>query len=299
MDNFEVEGNELDQYLHSNSHSAGGRGSGLPPPPPYIPSNSTSSPSLAAAQAWATYKMSSTASGQLQRMAQTGGPGGGPQPGAGADTPGSPGNTSATAGTGDIGHHPHTGTTPTAIHHTNIPNSESYQQQQQDSEDNSPHSIKMEQSGLSVHFARDKYAFDMQANTSRFPFASLNPEGNDMDYGLSPDAAGQYYAQSSAMYSATGPVSPYQCMASGIRSLYPNPATATPQVAVSPINTATQWDRFTRPWFILHRRHVLDLVSICNLFISLWTRQRYAKISTKMERKRERTLPTLISAGLS
>ena len=247
MDNFEVEDNELDQYLHSNSHSAGGRGSGLPPPPPYIPSNPTSSPSVAAAQAWASaYKMSSTASGQLQRMAQSGGPGG-PQPGAGADTPGSPGNTGTTAGAGDMGHHPHTGATPTAIHHTNIPNNESYQQQQQDSEDHSPHSIKMEQSGLAAHFARDKYAFEMQANASRFPFASLNPDGNDMDYGSSPEAAGQYYAQSSAMYSATGPVSPYQCMASGIRSLYPTPATATPQVAVSPINAATQWDRFARP----------------------------------------------------
>ena len=54
MDNFEVEDNELDQYLHSNSHSAGGRGSGLPPPPPYIPSNPTSSLSVAAAQAWAS-----------------------------------------------------------------------------------------------------------------------------------------------------------------------------------------------------------------------------------------------------
>ena len=253
MDNFEVEDNELDQYLHSNSHTAGGRGSGLPPPPPYIPSNPTSSPSVAAAQAWASaYKMSSTASGQLQRMAQSGEP----QPGGGVSgdgTPGSPTGNTAAGGGGDMGvhhhtRHPHTGATPTAIHHTNIPNNESYQrQQQQDSEDNSPHSIKMEQSGLSSHFTRDKYAFEMQGNTSRFPFASLSAEGSDMDYGSSSEAAGQYYAQSSAMYSATSPVSPYQCMASGIRSLYQTPGSATPQVAVSPINAATQWDRFARP----------------------------------------------------
>ena len=250
MDNFEVEDNELDQYLHSNS--AGGRGSGLPPPPPYIPSNPTSSPSVAAAQAWASaYKMSPTAADQLQRMAQSGGPSG--TPGGSGKTPESP-TGSNTGGEADIGgahhhiRHPHTGTAPTNTHHTNISNSESYQQQQQqDNEDNSPHSIKMEQAGFSAHFARDKYAFEMQANASRFPFASLSAEAAEMDYGPNSEAAGQYYAQSSAMYSATSPVSPYQCMASGIRSLYQTPGSATPQVAVSPINAATQWDRFTRP----------------------------------------------------
>ncbi len=99
----------------------------------------------------------------------------------------------------------------------------------------------MEQSGLAAHFARDKYAFDMQ---SRFPFSSLAAEGSDMDYATS-DATGQYYAaqSSAAMYSATN----YQCMASGIRTLYPTPGGTASQVAVSPISAATQWDRFGRP----------------------------------------------------
>ncbi len=255
-----MEDTELDQYLHS---TGAGRGSGLPPPPPYIPSNPTSSPSVAAAHAWASaYKIGgSTASGQLQRMAQSGsgnnggGPQGQPQGQPESNcTPGSPNNNPGTAntsgGSGSEVHH--TGNTSTGLHHhnSNIPNSDSYatHHQQGDTDDTSPHSIKMEQSGLSAHFSRgaDKYAFDMQ---TRFPFSSLTAESSDMDYVSSSDAAGQYYAQSSAaMYSAAAanPVS-YQCMASGIRSLYPTPGGSTPQVAVSPINAATQWDRFTRP----------------------------------------------------
>ena len=222
MENFED--NELDQYLHSNPGAP--RISGLPPPPPYM-NNCTA---VSTAPTWpAAYKLSSSASGHLQRIA------------------------SSTVGAGQPGSlSPNTDLHSNSLQHGM---SQATQQQQQagttgsisdgyqsGGSDASPHSVKIEHS---PPLAATKFPYDMQ--TSRFPFSSLGTVDNsEVDY--SSTDSSQFYGQNAGMYPTAAPT--YQCMASaaGLRGLYaPGDTRSTPQMTVPPINANAQWDRFSRP----------------------------------------------------
>ena len=263
IDNFEE--SELDQYLPPNSHHhgvRGGPGVGQQPPPPYVPNQPVSNTS-APTSTWATpYRMSTpSASNQLQRMASTSS-----SHSTGNSSPISPGNTSSNTNNNTNNNTSNTSHDLHPLHNSNMadspygPHSSGHGHSQQSpttsSDDTSATSsypgehhsppVKMEHShGLQIPDFRsqlEQNRFSYELHQPRF-YALSPQEGQDMDvYGPGSDqAAAQYYAQSSAMYSPAPP--PYQCMTAGLRSIYPTGTSGT----VPPINANSQWDRYGRP----------------------------------------------------
>ena len=246
----QFEDSELDQYLPPNGHPHSGQhGRGQPmgthPPPPYAPNQQTSNTTTA--PTWAnTYRMStSSASGQLQRMASTSsshsnGTGSPISPASNHELHGSIHSTNGSMQNDNPYGHSHTHA------HTQSSGSDNCSNKYPGEQHSPP--VKMEQTPpMSVPDFRsptEHHKFTYEHLQPRFSFTLQHQEDQDMDGFVSePSAAvaAQYYAQSSAMYSPAPP--PYQCVAPGLRSLYPAGTTGT----VPPVNANSQWERYGRP----------------------------------------------------
>ncbi len=228
---------ELDQYLPPNSHPAMSRAGGVPPPPPYAQQPPVAQVPTTTTASWANAYRLASASGHLQRMASVGGShsSGSPQMSPNSDLHSN--NNGSLHNNGNI---------PTNHH------SDDYQNNNSSNSDrfadspphNSQQGVKMEESHLVSPYQRDNTKFaHFELSQGRFGFPPLAENHNVNDYSTNSDATSQYYAQSSAMYSSAPP--PYQCMAPGLRSLYPGAGSQT--IPVPPITANGQWDRYGRP----------------------------------------------------